>query len=430
MGFSQDALASCLDVERSTVARWECGETEPLPWIRPKLARALQVSIDHLAELLSSAAAQEPPPVSQLPPAVADFTGRAVQIGQLTEMLGHDRDRVGMPVAVISGPPGAGKTALALQAAHMLRPAFPDGQLWVPLEGTTSHPRDPGDILGGLARALGAPGSAVPGPTSERASLYRSLLAGRRVLVLADDAVSAAQVQPLLPGTGQCAVLVTSRSELAGPPGSRLVALGSFTATESLELLAKLVGPVRVAAEPYDAADLGDACGQLPLAVRIVGARLAARSSWSLAAFVRKVVHARRRLDELQVGEMSVRASFAQSYHVLDGPAQQAFRRLALLDTSEITEWQVAALLDAADADAVVNRLVDGSLLTAAGIDPAGQPRYRLHDLLREYAAEQLESEPPSQRDAARTRVAEEWLQLASPANARVPREPLATAEP
>jgi tetratricopeptide (TPR) repeat protein/DNA-binding XRE family transcriptional regulator len=466
LGFSQEALASQLDVERSTVVRWEGGETEPLPWIRPKLARTLLVSADELAELLASAALPSPAPdpglgsdpdviassprapspdapwpqvpvaspvrppvraalpVNQLPPAVTDFTGRGLQATELAELLSHDRDRVGVPVAVIAGLPGAGKTALALQVAHTLRPEFPDGQLWVPLDGATGHPRDPGEVLGELARALGAPGSAIPNSTAERASLYRSLLAGRRVLVLADDAASAAQVRALLPGTGQCAVLVTSRSELAGPPGSRLVPLDPLSPDESLQLLTKIVGQQRVTADPAAAAELAAACGQLPLAVRIAGSRLAARASWPLSAFARRVIHARRRLDELQAGEMSVRASLTQSYHTLDERAQRAFRRLALLDSSEITEWQVAALLDTPDATDVVNWLADNSLLTEAGLDPAGQPRYRLHDLLRDYATEQLEDEPHPEQDAALTRVMAGWLQLAALAGASLLNEP------
>jgi tetratricopeptide (TPR) repeat protein/transcriptional regulator with XRE-family HTH domain len=451
MGFSQEALASVLEVERSTVVRWECGETAPMPWIRPKLARALDISVDQLDGLLgtgpgpelvaapggvlwqdvpavsplAAAGGGEHAPVCQLPPAVADFTGRQPLLAVLTEMLtGGGDDRVGMPVAVLAGLPGAGKTALALQVAHKLRPAFPDGQLWVPLDGATAHPRDPGDVLGELCRALGAPGSAIPNSTAERASLYRSALAGRRVLVLADDAASAAQVQPLLPGTGQCAVLVTSRSELAGPPGSRLIPLDPLTQTEAMDLLARILGQQRVAAEPGAAAELATACGQLPLAVRIAGARLAARTTWPLSALARKITHARHRLDELQAGEMSVRASLTHSYHALDEPARRAFRRLALLDSAEITEWQIAALLDIPDAAGVVNQLAGSSLLTTAGIDPAGQPRYRLHDLLRDYATERLADEPQDQQDAAQDRITRGWLQLAARADARLPREP------
>jgi tetratricopeptide (TPR) repeat protein/DNA-binding XRE family transcriptional regulator len=465
VGFSQEALASVLEVERSTVVRWESGDTEPLPWIRPNLARALGITVDQLGELLGRAgpavprqpqadpeiepgpglvAPQEPVPwrdvpaqssllaagrggealpVCQLPPTVADFTGREPQIGQLTGMLSHDGDRLGVPIAVIAGLPGAGKTALALHVAHKLRAAFPDGQLWVPLEGATGHPRAPGEVLGELIRVLGVPGSAIPKSTAQRAALYRSLLAGRRVLVVADDAASAAQVQPLLPGTGQSAVLVTSRSELAGPPGSRLFPLEPLTRSEAVQLLARIVGEQRVAAEPGAAAELAAACGQLPLAVRIAGARLAARTSWQLSALARKITHAQR-LDELETGDLSVRASLSQSYQALGGPARTAFRRLALLDTAEFTEWQAAALLAVPDAADVVNQLADSSLLTATGIDPAGQPRYRPHDLLRDYAAERLADEPQAQRHAALGRVTDGWLQLAALADARLPREP------
>jgi transcriptional regulator with XRE-family HTH domain len=295
VGLSQELLASRLDVERSTVVRWESGETEPLAWIRPKLARVLRVSVDQLDELLAkeprlasahersappeavtpsppTGSTREAPPVCQLPPAVPDFTGREPQITELMELLGgHDGDRVGVPVAVISGLPGAGKTTLALQVAHKARSAFPDGQLWVPLEGASGHPRDSGEVLGELVRALGVQGSVIPTSTPERASLYRSLLADRRILVLADDAVSAAQVQPLLPGTGQCAVLITSRSELAGPPRARLVHLEPLANSEAVQLLTQILGQRRIADEPGAAEELADACGLLPLAVRIAG---------------------------------------------------------------------------------------------------------------------------------------------------------------
>jgi DNA-binding XRE family transcriptional regulator len=333
VGLSQEALANRLSIERSTVVRWESGETEPLPWIRPKLARALQVSIEQLAELLAmepspnladvpddaprhavlgasegslaAGPAAASPPVCQLPPAVADFTGRGPQIAHLTDMLSsHNRNRLGLPIGVISGLPGTGKTALALQVAHTLGSAFPDGQLWVPLEGASGHPRDSGEVLGELLRVLGLPGTAIPASTHERASLFRSRLAGRRILVLADDAATAAEVQPLLPGSGQCAVLITSRNELAVSPGSRLVPLEPFTRAEAVELLTRVVGEQRISAEPVAAAELSAACGQLPLAVRIAGARLAARTSWRVSAFTRKITEARHRLDELQLGDL------------------------------------------------------------------------------------------------------------------------------
>jgi transcriptional regulator with XRE-family HTH domain len=238
VGLSQEALAGVLEVERSTVVRWESGETYPLPWIRPRLARALRISGDQLDSMLESvpeprlAAPEDVPwaashpavplpaageaadgrPVCQLPWAVADFTGRQPQVAELAGILGGGQaGRVGVPVALIAGLPGVGKTALALHVAHTLRPQFPDGQLWVPLAGAIGHPREPGDVLGELCRAMGVPGTAIPSSTAERAALYRSLLAERRVLVLADDAATAAQVAPLLQGTSQRAVLAIFR---------------------------------------------------------------------------------------------------------------------------------------------------------------------------------------------------------------------------
>ena len=466
VGFSQEALASVLEVERSTVVRWESGDTEPLPWIRPNLARALGITVDQLGELLGRAgpavprqpqadpeiepgpglvAPQEPVPwrdvpaqssllaagrggealpVCQLPPTVADFTGREPQIAQLTGMLSHDGDRLGVPIAVIAGLPGAGKTALALHVAHKLRAAFPDGQLWVPLEGATGHPRAPGEVLGELIRVLGVPGSAIPKSTAQRAALYRSLLAGRRVLVVADDAASAAQVQPLLPGTGQCAVLVTSRSELAGPPGSRLFPLEPLTRSEAVQLLARIVGEQRVAAEPGAAARAGRRLR--PAAAGGPDRRSPAGRAHVLAAVGpgpqdhpcptpgrarnRRPVGAGQPQPELP-GARRARP------HRVPPPGPAGHRRVRRMAGRRPARQSP----DAAD---VVNQLADSSLLTATGIDPAGQPRYRPHDLLRDYAAERLADEPQAQRHAALGRVTDGWLQLAALADARLPREP------
>ncbi len=329
-----------------------------------------------------------------------------------------------VPVAVISGLPGAGKTTLALHVAHKIRAAFPDGQLWAQLDGAAQHPRHPGAVLGELLRALGVPGSAIPKTVAERASLYRSRLAGRRVLVLADDAASAAQVRPLLPGTGESAMLITSRTALAGPAGARIIQLDPLSQAEAVQLLARIVGQERVSAEPQAAHDLAAACGQLPLAVRIAGARLSARTSWQLSVLALKIAHERHRLDELEAGDMSVRASLTQSYRTLDGTAQRAFRLLALLGPADVAEWQIAALLGRPDAAMAVGQLTEKSLLTSVGTDGAGQPRYRLHDLLRDYAAERVDDEPQARREAALARVTDGWHQLAALAHAGLPEEP------
>jgi len=327
-------------------------------------------------------------------------------------------------MVVISGPPGVGKTALALQVAHLLRSSFPDGQLWVQLAGASPRPRDPGDVLGELLRSLGVHGSAIPDAEAERAARYRSRLAGRRVLLLADDAASAAQVRPLLPGTAGSAVLVTSRVRLTGLPGARLLPLDPFTSAEAVALLTRIVGRERAEAEPGAVFRLAAACGLIPLAVRIAGAKLAARPSWPVSLLVSKIASERRRLDELQAEDLSVRVSFALSYEALHEEARRLFRLLGLLGPNDFAEWVFAALLGERDASVAVNELIDKSLLSPAGIDPPQQARYRLHDLLWEYARERLADEPAQERDAALHRAMLGWLQLADLADRMLPRDP------
>jgi tetratricopeptide (TPR) repeat protein len=360
-------------------------------------------------------------PVCQLPPVVADFTSREDECACVREIATQTRDADVVPVAVVSGPPGVGKTTLALRVGHSLRSSFPDGQLYLQLAGASCQPRDAGEVLGEVLRALGVGPAAIPESTQQRAALYRSRLADRKVLVVADDAGSARQVAPLLPGTPGCAVIVTSRSRLADLEGARPVLLDSLGHAEAVELLGHIVGAERVAAEQQAADQLVDACGLLPLAVRIVGARLASRPGWSLARLAGMVADERSRLDELAVGDLAVRASVAPSYEALDERARRGFRRLALLGPADVAGWVMAALLGEPDAADVVGVLVDKSLLTPVGADATGEPRYRLHDLLRDYAAERLAEEPSAGREAALERVLASFLELADLADHGLP---------
>ena len=360
----------------------------------------------------------------QLPSALADFTGRADELSRLEEWMQPAGSDPAVPVVVVCGPPGAGKSALMLQAGHILRESFPDGQLWADLNGSSDRPQDPGDVLGEWLRALGVHGAAIPDAIDRRAALYRSRLADRRVLIVADDAGSAAQVVPLLPGTSGCAVMVTSRRRLAELAGARFISLGPLSVAEATGLLGQVVGPERVAAEPQAAADLVTACGLLPLAIRIAGAKLAARPAAPIAAMRGTLATERRRLDVLQVGDISVRASIASGYDALSRPARRAFRLLGLLGACDVAEWAVAALLGEADAGKLVDELADRSMLTLVGTDATGATRFRLHDLLRDYAAEVLAHEPAEEQTAALRRAHDGWLQLASLASARLPPEP------
>jgi DNA-binding SARP family transcriptional activator len=325
-------------------------------------------------------------PGYQLPAPVADFTGRGDETARLGRVL------AGQPAAgrivVLSGTPGAGKTALALHIAHELRSHFPHGQLWTRLADQSGRPRDPGDVLAELLRALGIQDWAIPAATEEKAALYRSRLARMQVLVVADDASSPFQLPPLLPGSGESAILITSQSEMAAPAGAYLHQLGAFPPAEAMELLARIIGAGRITAEARAGAQLVASCGGLPLAIRVVGMRLAARKSWQLSALVGRLTEPGRRLGELSFGQLSVRASFARVYDGLSERSQQAFRCLSLLDADEFAEAEIAAVLGTRDCADATAALADRSLLASVGIGEDGRPRYRIDSLLREYACE------------------------------------------
>jgi DNA-binding SARP family transcriptional activator/tetratricopeptide (TPR) repeat protein len=356
----------------------------------------------------------------QLPPDVDDFTGREAVVAQVQRLLEGDRSTA-IVVSAIAGKAGVGKTALAVRVAHRLRPRFADGQLYVNLRGAEARALDPADVLAGLLRALGVGGAVIPEGLEERVRLYRSRLADRRVLVVLDNAASEAQVRPLLPGSHGCAVLVTSRAHLSGLEAAHALTLDVLDPEQAVQLLAKLAGPGRVAAEPQAAHQIVRLCGWLPLAVRIAGARLAGRPHWRLALLAERLMDEHRRLDELKTGDLEVRASVALSYQGRSVRERRLFRLLGLLAAPTIPVWVAAALLDTslAEGEGLLERLVDAQLVEATGQDRAGQLRYRLHDLLRVYARERLEVEEPAPaQQAALQRVLQAYLVLAERADA------------
>ncbi|MFD9409495.1 BTAD domain-containing putative transcriptional regulator [Streptomyces sp. NPDC059989] len=321
-------------------------------------------------------------PPAQLPAATPAFVGREAEAAALAEGL---READG-GVCVVTGQAGIGKTALALRVAHRLRGAFPDGQLYVDLRGADpTAAADPAEVLAGFLHGLGVDGPAVPAGAGERAALYRSLLAGRRVLVVLDNAADASQVRALLPGSG-CGVLVTSRRRL--PALDRRVALELPLLDEAgaLGLLGRIAGAGRVAAEPEAARELVRLCGRLPLALRIVGAELAALPHRELARLAARLGDERSRLDVLD----GVRAGLRLGYRSLPGDARALLRGLALLDAPDFAAWTAAAVLDRPldPAEDALDALVAGYLLEVAGRDEAGQLRYRMHDLVRAFGRE------------------------------------------
>ncbi|MEV6912005.1 BTAD domain-containing putative transcriptional regulator [Amycolatopsis sp. NPDC051071] len=360
-------------------------------------------------------------PVCQLPLDLPDFTGRDVVVGELVELFRKRREQGKPAIAVLSGAPGVGKSSVAVRVAHAVREDFPDGQLHVDLAGTSSSPRPPMTVLAELLRALGVPDAGLPRDLAERAALLRSRLTGARMCVVLDDAGSAAQVRPLLPGAGSCAVLVTSRVRLPDLAGATPVDVDLLPEAEAAALLEGIVGAERVAAEPECATAILRHCGYLPLAIRVAGAKLTHRPGWTLRVLADRLRDERRRLDELRVGDLAVRASVTLSYDLLPMSAATAFRGLGGLGSVQFPAWVVAALLGRPHADDVLDVLVDAHLVELLGSDGTGEPRYGLHDLLRCYAVELRAQDVPGKARDATKRVLEGYLALALEAAGRLP---------
>ncbi|MDP4504178.1 AfsR/SARP family transcriptional regulator [Nonomuraea turcica] len=376
--------------------------------------------------------------VCQLPLDIADFVGRRGELSAAIEAISPGRNQASrsdtagnagkllaptVPVCVISGQGGVGKSTLAVHVAHHVRQDFRDGQLYINLRGGDDHPIDPEKALGRLLRGLGVDMSAIPVGLDQRAELYRSKLANRRYLVVLDDAGDEGQLYPLLPGTPGCAVLITSRHRLTGLPATQVIDLPMMPSSEALELLRRIIGADRAAEEPGDAEVLVQLCGGLPLAVRITGAKLAARPHWSLDQLVIRLSNTRNRLRHLTHGSQAVRTSLAVGYQGLTSPEQRLFRLLGLIEAREFAVWVAAALLDIqhAEAEDMIERLVDVRLLDVAGRDQCGQTRFRFHDLTRVYAREcaGLE-EPENEGIAAVRRALSAWLGLTRQAHMRL----------
>jgi DNA-binding SARP family transcriptional activator/tetratricopeptide (TPR) repeat protein len=326
-------------------------------------------------------------PIRQLPADLRAFTGRDDVVDELIDLLTEPD----CPPVVLTGEPGVGKSTLAIRVAHRLAGEFPDGQLYAHLAGATA-PRPADDVLADLLRSLGVTGPGIPDGTQAKAAVLRSRLADRRVLLVLDDAADPGQVGPLLPGTPSTTVLVTSRRRLTGLVNAHRVTVGSLTDTEAVALLAAVAGP-RVAADPDGASRIAAACGNLPLALRIAGTRLALRPQLRLATLADRLADQRRRLDELSVTDQQVRSSIALSYAALTPTARATLRIIGAANVNNLPAWTITVQQDDVAGEEAVDELLESSLLQPAGVDACGEPRYEMHDLVLTFARERLFAE-------------------------------------
>jgi DNA-binding SARP family transcriptional activator len=384
-----------------------------------------------LREVEASILAGEPQPgrsrsgsasLAPLPAVTPSFTGRIEELDRILALVpaaareGAEAASGLIAICAVDGMAGIGKTTLALRAAHVLADRFPDGCLFIDLHGYTDQiaPVEPAQALDRLLRSLGVPGDRIPADPEDRAALYRSQLAGKRLLVVLDNAGEAAQVRPLLPASTGCLVLVTTRRRLSGLDDAAVLSLDVLPTSDASALFGKVVGADRVTGHDGAVHQIVELCGRLPLAVRIAAARLRHRPVWTPEQLAARLAREHGRLVELADSDRSVAAAFAVSYRDLGEHQQRLFRLLGLHPGSDFDVYAAAALGDTSVA--VAERLLEG-LLDAHLLGQQVPGRYRFHDLMREYAARlAAERDTDVDRTAALTRLLDYYLQAAATA--------------
>ncbi|MFI7697905.1 ATP-binding protein [Nonomuraea sp. NPDC049480] len=440
---TQEQLAVRAGLNVRTIRRLEAGRL----W-RPRgasvrsLAEALRLNDEELSILARAAnvGQESSRPMrttpQQLPADVAAFVGRARELTVLGD-VGEGGDAATVVITAIDGMAGVGKTALAVHAAHQLASRFPDGALFVDLHGYTQGMAavDPADTLARMLGVLGVPGESIPQHVDDRAALYRSVLADRRMLIVLDNAADEAQVRPLLPGTAGCLVLVTSRRRLLGLDEARTVSVDVLPPADAIALFSGTAGEERVADAPREVlAEVVRRCGLLPLAIRLAATRLKAHPTWNVGHLLERLEEHQRLLSELHAGQRSVTAALDLSYQELAAAEQRAYRLLGLHPGADIAADAAAALLATTTGQAamLLDRLLEIHLLQ----EPT-PGRYRFHDLIRTHAATAAAGqESESDRRAALTRLLDHYSQAASAAMDRLypyeadtrPRPPSGTA--
>ena len=331
----------------------------------------------------------------QLPAAISGLVGREPQLsalGRLTGAIDGGTDHT-TSLMVIHGPPGIGKTSLAVAGAHRVSSRFPDGQLFADLRGMSADgPAPVADVLAQLLRSLAVPDSAIPAPGTAREGLLRTLLWDRRILIVLDDAFDEAQVRPLLPANGRSMVLLTCQRPLSGLDVAGRIRLDMLAPEDARTMLAALVGPRRAAADPAALDELIRLCGRWPLALRVAGNRLASSPAWQTRHLLDRLRDRRGRLSALTAGDLDMRATLAAAYRQLTPRAAITLRRAAAIAGTDLDATLVAAAvgLDVADTAAACDELVDAGLLHCR------DDRYHSNDLVRLFATERLEDTAPN----------------------------------
>ncbi|GAA1554071.1 XRE family transcriptional regulator [Kribbella sancticallisti] len=395
-GLTQESLAEATGLSVQAISALEGGRRRhPRPLTVDLLAKALDLSaedrltFEQAGRRTASSADDESAMPGQLPPPITDFTGRNRQLDELLRILRSPYGAApGVLISAIGGMGGIGKTTLAVEAAHQVAEEYPDGQLYLNLRGGGGDPLEPAQAITQLLNALGIPVSGDPEDLEFAAARYRTALAGRRVLVLLDDATSVAQVTPLIPGVAGSAVVVTSRRGLATLPGVRRLALEPLTEDEALHLLGEIAGHHLVEAAPEAALAVVRECGLLPLAVRIAGGQAAG----DLSSLARRLADDTSRLDVLTDPGQGVRSSISLSVAALatsdrpaDVAAAKAFPTVSLFGGDHFSLRVAAKVLDLPmdDTEDLLDRLVDVHLLETPGLH-----EYRMHDLVRDVGRE------------------------------------------
>jgi tetratricopeptide (TPR) repeat protein/transcriptional regulator with XRE-family HTH domain len=430
-GLSQEELAERAKLSAQAISALERGiRRRPHPNTLRALSGALKLPEADRRKLFALARSQpSPQPQARLRPAqlpldVASFTGRNHELACLDAAAARHEPLAAVPVVVISGTPGVGKTALAVRWAHRRAASFPAGQLYADLRGFSpgGQPAAPAVVIRGFLGALGVAPQRIPAGTDAQAALYRSQLRGLRMLIVLDNALDAEQVRPLLPGAPGCMVVVTSRStltSLVAAEGAQSIALGVLTAEEARELAVQRLGPGRVASEPEAAEELIDLCAGLPLALTIAAAQVATWSARSLAQLAADLRHTLGRLDALSAGDprTDIRTVFSWSYQHLSAPAARMFRLLGLHPGPDISLPAAASLAGVSRSQA---RASLASLTQAHLLTEHAPGRYAFHDLLRAYAVDQGRAGNEQERNDASCRMLAHYLHASNAAAKRM----------